>query len=188
MGPNGLRSAPRRRRYSPPVATRTPVSIAIDAGTTGVRALVVDEEARVVDIAYRELTQHFPRPGRVEHDADEIWRLVCETLSEVADRLQDTDRVVRSIGVTNQRETVVAWDRATGRPHHRALVWQDRRTADRCAALVEAGYLPLVRERTGLVLDPYFSGSKLQWLLEEGVSPPGPAWCSPPSTPGFCGT
>ncbi len=174
MGPNGLRSTPRRRRYSPPVATRTPVSIAIDAGTTGVRALVVDERAQVVDIAYRELTQYFPRPGWVEHDADEIWRLVCETLSEVADRLEGTDRTVRSIGVTNQRETVVAWDRATGRPHHRALVWQDRRTADRCAALVEAGYLPLVRERTGLVLDPYFSGSKMQWLLEEGGVPTGP--------------
>jgi glycerol kinase len=156
------------------VASLNPISIAVDAGTTGVRSLVVDERAAVVDLAYRELTQHFPRPGWVEHDADEIWRAVRDTLGEVAGRLAGTDRVARSIGVTNQRETVVAWDRATGAPLHRALVWQDRRTADRCAALHEAGHLPLVRERTGLVLDPYFSGSKMQWLLEEGGVPTGP--------------
>ena len=117
------------------MANRIPVSIAIDAGTTGVRALVVDEQARVVDLAYRELTQHFPRPGRVEHDAAEIWRLVCETLDEVAGRLGDGGRVARAIGITNQRETVVVWDRATGTPLHRALVWQDRRTAETCHAL-----------------------------------------------------
>jgi glycerol kinase len=156
------------------VAIRNPVSIAIDAGTTGVRALVVDEQASVVDIAYRELTQHFPRPGRVEHDAAEIWRAVRDTLGEVAGRLADAGRVTRCIGITNQRETVVAWDRATGAPQHRALVWQDRRTAARCAALAEDGHLPLVREQTGLVLDPYFSGSKMQWLLEEGGVPVGP--------------
>ena len=156
------------------MATTTPVSIAVDAGTTGIRALVVDEQARVVDIAYRELTQHFPRPGWVEHDADEIWRLVHETLSEVAGRLADNGRRARSIGITNQRETVVAWDRTTGRPLHRALVWQDRRTADHCARLEAAGHLPLVREQTGLVLDPYFSASKMEWLLEEGGVPTGP--------------
>ncbi len=156
------------------MASRTPVSIAIDAGTTGVRALVVDEAARVVDLAYRELTQYFPRPGWVEHDADEIWRLVRETLAEVAGRLGEHDRVARSIGVTNQRETVVAWDRTTGAPLHRAVVWQDRRTAARCAELQAAGHLPLVREQTGLVLDPYFSASKMQWLLEAGGVPAGP--------------
>ena len=128
------------------MAVRTPVSIAIDAGTTGVRALVVDEQARVVDLAYRELTQYFPRPGWVEHDADEIWRLVRQTLAEVGGRLGEHGRVARSIGITNQRETVVAWDRTTGAPLHRALVWQDRRTAGRCAQLQDAGYLPLVRE------------------------------------------
>jgi len=160
--------------YSPPVAARKSVSIAVDAGTTGVRALVVDEQASVVDIAYRELTQYFPRPGWVEHDADEIWRAVRDTLDEVAGRLADNGRVARSIGITNQRETVVAWDRSTATPLHRALVWQDRRTAARCAALEAAGHLPLVRERTGLVLDPYFSGSKMQWLLEEGGVPTGP--------------
>ena len=164
----------RRRHYSPPVPSGTPVTIAVDAGTTGIRALVVDGEARVVDIAYRELTQHFPRPGWVEHDADEIWRLVRETLHEVAGRMVEAGRAPFAIGVTNQRETAVAWDRTTGAPHHRALVWQDRRTADRCAALREAGHLPLVRERTGLVLDPYFSATKMQWLLEEGGVPSGP--------------
>lgn len=156
------------------MAHRTSVSIAVDAGTTGVRALVVDERARVVDIAYRELTQHFPRPGWVEHDADEIWRSVRETLDEVAGRLADDGRVARAIGVANQRETVVAWDRGTGELLHRALVWQDKRTADRCAAMVADGHLPLVREQTGLVLDPYFSASKMQWLLEEGGVSVGP--------------
>ena len=161
-------------RYSPPVASPSPVTVAVDAGTTGIRALVVDDRARVVDVAYRELTQHFPRPGWVEHDADEIWQLVRSTLDEVAGRLSDHQRVAQAIGITNQRETVVAWDRRTGEPLHRAIVWQDRRTAPRCQALTEAGHLPLVRARTGLVLDPYFSATKMQWLLTEGgLSPDG---------------
>ncbi len=147
---------------------RSPVSIAVDAGTTGVRALVVDDRARVVDVAYRELTQYYPRPGWVEHDPDEIWACVRDTLEEVAGRLVDHGRVARAIGITNQRETVVAWDRRTGSPRHRAIVWQDRRTADYCREMAEAGHLPLVRERTGLVLDPYFSATKMHWLLDEG--------------------
>jgi glycerol kinase len=149
------------------------VTIAVDAGTTGVRALVVDDRARVVDVAYRELTQYYPRPGWVEHDAAEIWDLVRVTLDEVAGRLSEDNRRVRAIGITNQRETVVAWDRRTGEPLHRAIVWQDRRTAPGCRALAEAGYLPLVRERTGLVLDPYFSATKMQWLLGAGGLSPG---------------
>ena len=144
------------------------MTIAVDAGTTGVRALVIDERARVVDVAYGELTQFYPRPGWVEHDPSEIWTVVVATLAEVAGRLADNQRVARAIGITNQRETVVAWDRRTGRPLHRAIVWQDRRTAPACRALAEAGHLPLVRERTGLVLDPYFSGTKMQWLLGAG--------------------
>ena len=154
--------------YSPAVASRSPVSIAIDAGTTGVRALVVDERARVVDVAYRELTQYFPRPGWVEQDPVEIWELVRTTLGEVAGRLAGDNRVAQAIGVTNQRETVVSWNRRTGEPLHRAIVWQDRRTAATCEALADAGHLPLIRERTGLVLDSYFSATKMQWLLEEG--------------------
>jgi glycerol kinase len=149
------------------------VSIAIDAGTTGIRALVVDERARVVDVAYRELTQYFPRPGWVEHDPTEIWELVRSTLDEVSGRLADRNQVTRAIGVTNQRETVVSWDRNTGEPLYRAIVWQDRRTAAACGVLVDAGHLPLIRERTGLVLDSYFSATKMQWLLREGGLSPG---------------
>jgi glycerol kinase len=150
---------------------RSPVSIAIDAGTTGVRALVVDQRARVVDVSYRELAQHFPRPGWVEHDPTEIWEAVRATLDEVAGRLADHERVALAVGITNQRETVVCWDRTTGEPLHRAIVWQDRRTAAECAALEAGGHLPMVRRRTGLVLDPYFSATKMQWLLRHGDLP-----------------
>jgi glycerol kinase len=143
--------------------------LSIDAGTTGVRALAVDERGRVTDLAYRELQQHFPQPGWVEHDPVEIWEHVRATLAEVSGRLAGRGERPVAIGLTNQRETVVAFDRATGSPLHRAIVWQDRRTADQCAALRDAGHLPLVREKTGLVLDPYFSATKMGWLLREGV-------------------
>ncbi len=156
------------------MAARSPVTVAIDAGTTGVRSLVVDERGTVVDLAYRELTQFFPRPGWVEHDAVEIWHSVQATLAEVAGRLPAAGREARAVGITNQRETVVAWDRASGAPLHRAVVWQDRRTAGRCRSLAEEGRLPLVRHRTGLVLDPYFSATKMAWLLDEGGVPAGP--------------
>src|SRR5438874_4198402 len=139
--------------------------IAIDAGTTGVRAFAVDEAGRPCGMSYREFPQHFPRPGWVEHDADDIWDAVQATLTEVRDNL---DGPVAAMGITNQRETVVVWDRRTGRPRHRAIVWQDRRTAARCDALRAEGRLDLVRQRTGLVLDPYFSATKLEWLLTEG--------------------
>ncbi len=147
--------------------------VAVDAGTTGIRSLVVDQHGAVVDLAYRELTQHFPRPGWVEHDPDEIRAGVVATLDEVAGRL-DPSAEVAAIGITNQRETVVAWDRSSGRPLHRAIVWQDRRTADACLALEEAGLLPVVRDRTGLVLDPYFSATKMHWLLDQGGVEDGP--------------
>ncbi|HZT65284.1 MAG TPA: glycerol kinase [Acidimicrobiales bacterium] len=138
--------------------------IAIDAGTTGVRALAVDDAGTVTHRSYVEIRQHYPRPGWVEHDADEIRQAVIRTLTEVAEAAGRP----AAIGLTNQRETVVAWDRRSGRPLHRALVWQDRRTAARCQVLGEAGHLPLVRQRTGLVLDPYFSATKMEWLLTEG--------------------
>jgi glycerol kinase len=141
--------------------------VAIDAGTTGVRSLAVSTAGVVTDVAYRELTQHFPRPGWVEHDPAEIWSAVRDTLAQVVAGLPE-EAAVAAVGITNQRETVVAWDRRTGQPLHRAIVWQDRRTVGRCEALGRAGYLPLVRARTGLVLDPYFSGTKMAWLLEEG--------------------
>jgi glycerol kinase len=152
-----------------------PCVIAIDAGTTGVRALAVAENGAVVDISYRELTQYFPRPAWVEHDATAIWEAVAETVAEVAERQHAAGRPVAAMGITNQRETVVAWDRSTGLPLHRAIVWQDRRTAGRCDELRRGGHLPLVRERTGLVLDPYFSATKMAWLLEEGGVEPGPS-------------
>jgi len=142
--------------------------IAIDAGTTGVRAFAVDANGRPRARAYREFPQHFPRPGWVEHDADDIWRVTVDTLGQVAAELEAAGDTVAAIGITNQRETVVVWDRRTGRPLHRAIVWQDRRTAPRCDELRAAGHEPMIRRATGLVLDPYFSATKLAWLLHEG--------------------
>jgi glycerol kinase len=148
--------------------------VAIDAGTTGVRALVIDEQARVVDVAYRELTQYFPRPAWVEHDPTEIWQAVQATLAEVGGRLAEAGGTVAAIGITNQRETLVAFDRGTGQPLHRAIVWQDRRTADLCRELIEAGHLPEVRARTGLMLDSYFTATKISYLLRRGNLSLGP--------------
>ena len=141
------------------------VVIAIDAGTTGVRCMAVAEDGRVVDSRYREFPQYFPRPGWVEHDADEIWAAVTGTLSDL---LAGLTGPVAAIGITDQRETTVVWDRRHDQPLHRAIVWQDRRTADRCEALIQAGHLEDVRRRTGLVLDPYFSATKLGWLFGPG--------------------
>ncbi len=141
------------------------VTIAIDAGTTGVRSLAVDTAGVIVGRSYREFTQHFPQPGWVEHDAVEIWGVVVETLAELVTLVPEA---VAAIGITNQRETVVMWDRRTGAPMHHAIVWQDRRTAARCQQLVDEGRLDRVRQLTGLVLDPYFSGSKIEWLMNEG--------------------
>jgi glycerol kinase len=146
--------------------------IAIDAGTTGVRSFAFDEAGRPAGSAYRELPQHFPRPGWVEHDPDDIWSAVTATLAELVEALGGP--AVAAIGITDQRETTVVWDRRTGRPLHRAIVWQDRRTAERCDELREAGHLDLVRRRTGLVLDPYFSATKLEWLLGPGGVEAGP--------------
>jgi glycerol kinase len=143
--------------------------VALDAGTTGVRALSLDSTTRVLDVAYRELTQHYPRPGDVEHDASEIASLAVETLSEVAALARARGDVVVALGITNQRETVVAFDRESPTPLSRALVWQDRRGDERCASLRDAGHEPLVRETTGLVLDPYFSATKMAWLVEHGA-------------------
>jgi glycerol kinase len=142
--------------------------IAIDAGTTGVRAFAVDADGRPRARSYREFPQYFPQPGWVEHDPDDIWRVTVETLGEVAAELAAAGETVAAIGITNQRETVVVWDRRTGVPRHRAIVWQDRRTAPRCDELRAAGHEPMIRRATGLVLDPYFSASKLAWLLHDG--------------------
>ena len=139
--------------------------LAIDQGTTGTTCLVFDREGKIAGRAYSEFEQRFPRPGWVEHDANEIWDV---TLGVAGDALKDAGTEGSSldaIGITNQRETVVGWDPGTGEPVHNALVWQDRRTAGRCDELRKAGHEDLVRERTGLVLDPYFSATKIEWLL-----------------------
>ncbi len=147
------------------------VVVSIDAGTTGVRAFAVDDAGRPVGWKYREFRQHYPRPGWVEHDAAEIWDAAAGTLAELKADLAAAGEAIAAIGVTNQRETAVVWSRRTGRPLHRAIVWQDRRTAERCDALRESGHLELIRSRTGLVLDPYFSATKLEWLVTEGGVP-----------------
>ena len=142
------------------------VILAIDQGTTGSTCLIFDEQGQPVGRAYSEFTQHFPRPGWVEHDLDEIWQV---THAVAGQALQDADvrpGQLLAVGITNQRETVCVWDPATGKPLHNAIVWQDRRTATRCEELRAAGVEELVRQRTGLVLDPYFSATKIQWLLE----------------------
>ena len=139
--------------------------IAIDAGTTGVRSRAVFDDQREGPSSYREFAQIYPQPGWVEHDADEVWAVVLSTLNEVISRVGSES--VAAIGIANQRETAVAWNRRTGKPYGTAIVWQDRRTADRCEALREEGYLPLVRHTTGLVLDPYFSASKFEWMLSQ---------------------
>src|SRR4051812_24876241 len=140
--------------------------LAIDQGTTGTTCLVFDPEAEPIGRAYREFEQHFPRPGWVEHDAAEIWAVTQAVAGEALDDAGVAPGELQAVGITNQRETVVAWDPETGEPLHRALVWQDRRTAGRCDELRAAGHEALIRERTGLVIDPYFSGTKIEWLLE----------------------
>src|SRR5215211_2492713 len=142
--------------------------LALDQGTTGTTAIVFGEDGRIAGRAYSEFEQHFPRPGWVEHDAAEIWEVARRVGREaLADTGIDARRLT-AIGITNQRETAVAWDRESGEPLHRAIVWQDRRTAGRCDELREQGHEPLFRERTGLVLDSYFSGTKYEWLLRHG--------------------
>ena len=137
--------------------------LALDQGTTGSTALVLSADGRVLGRGYREFTQHFPSPGEVEHDAEEILRVTIDAAREAIAQAKVTPQ---AIGITNQRETICVWERATGRAVHRAIVWQDRRTAARCAQLEKLKKGALVKSRTGLVLDPYFSATKIEWLLE----------------------
>jgi glycerol kinase len=147
--------------------TRATRVLAIDQGTTSTRAIAFDEQARAVAIARRTLEQHYPASGWVEHDPEDIWRDTLATVREVLAR-SDVGAVqsIAALGITNQRETALIWDRASGEPIHRAIVWQDRRTADACAALRAAGAEGLVRAKTGLLLDPYFSATKIAWMLD----------------------
>jgi glycerol kinase len=141
--------------------------LAIDQGTTSTRSIVFDDHGRTVSIARRELVQHYPAAGWVEHDAEDIWRDSLATAREAIDQSGLGARGIAAVGITNQRETAVVWERSTGKPIHRAIVWQDRRTAEICARLKSDGAEDLVRQRTGLLLDPYFSGTKVSWLLDQ---------------------
>ncbi|MBU6377677.1 MAG: glycerol kinase GlpK [Gammaproteobacteria bacterium] len=140
--------------------------LALDQGTTSSRSILFDHDGNIVATAQREFTQHFPQAGWVEHDATEIWTSQLATVEEVLQGAGVQPGDVAAVGITNQRETTVLWDRATGEPIAPAIVWQDRRTADRCATLRAAGHEAEVTRRTGLLLDPYFSGTKLAWLLD----------------------
>jgi glycerol kinase len=140
--------------------------LAIDQGTTGTTALVMDTSGATKGRATREFHQHFPKPGLVEHDADEIWQSVLDAVKGALDAAGVGGDRIAAIGITNQRETTLVWERATGKPIHKAIVWQDRRTAPRCAELKAAGHEPAVKATTGLVIDPYFSGTKVAWLLD----------------------
>lgn len=140
--------------------------IAIDQGTTSSRAIVFDREMRVKASAQQEFAQHFPASGWVEHDPEDIWSTVTATVRGAIDRAGLSAADITAIGITNQRETTVVWDKATGEPIHRAIVWQDRRTADTCARLKAGGHEPEITRKTGLLLDPYFSGTKLAWILD----------------------
>jgi len=140
--------------------------LSIDQGTTGSTVVVLSADGRVLGRATREFPQHFPRPGWVEHDLDDIWKSVVDALAAALLEAGVKGSDCEGIGITNQRETTLVWDRRTGVPIHRAIVWQDRRTTARCQELVAEGLLPLVRKKTGLVIDPYFSGTKIPWILD----------------------
>jgi glycerol kinase len=143
-----------------------PYVLALDQGTTSSRAILFDHDGAVVAVAQREFQQIFPKPGWVEHDPDEIWASQIAVATEVLGRARIRPRDVAAVGITNQRETAIVWDRATGRPIHNAIVWQDRRTAEMCDRLKADGFEPLVRDRAGLVVDAYFSGTKVAWILD----------------------
>ena len=143
-----------------------PIVIAIDQGTTSTRAIAFDAALRPLAARQKELPQIYPAPGHVEHDPEEIWSAIVATVQAVMAQAHVTASDVAGIGITNQRETTVIWDRQTGKPIHNAIVWQDRRTAEYCAALERAGHEDEISARTGLLLDPYFSASKIAWLLD----------------------
>ncbi len=140
--------------------------LAIDQGTTSSRAILFDATMKVTAVAQEEFTQHFPASGWVEHDPLEIWDNTRRVIKGAMGKIGVGGKEIAAVGITNQRETAVVWDRRTGEPIHRAVVWQDRRTSDLCAKLKAAGHEPMVTEKTGLLLDPYFSGTKLAWLLD----------------------
>ncbi|WP_297765575.1 glycerol kinase GlpK [uncultured Muriicola sp.] len=140
--------------------------LALDQGTTSCRALVLDKKGTIISSAQKEFTQHFPKPGWVEHDALEIWNTQAEMMKLALDQKKISPKSIAAIGITNQRETVVIWDKNTGLPIYNAIVWQDKRTADYCDSLKKEGLSPMIRQKTGLVIDAYFSGTKVKWILD----------------------
>ncbi len=143
-----------------------PYILALDQGTTSSRALLFDASGTIAGVAQEEFQQHYPKPGWVEHDPEEIWSTQLAVARQVLSEAKITARDIAAIGITNQRETTVVWDRATGKPIHNAIVWQDRRTASQCDALRNAGNAEMIQDKTGLVLDAYFSGTKVTWILD----------------------
>jgi glycerol kinase len=140
--------------------------LSLDQGTTSSRAILFNKNGEIVDAAQREFTQYFPKPGWVEHNAQEIWSSILAVIAEVLTKTNVSANEIASIGITNQRETAVVWDRETGRPVYNAIVWQSRQTADICEELIEKGYSGLIRNKTGLLIDAYFSGTKVKWILD----------------------
>jgi glycerol kinase len=140
--------------------------LAIDQGTTSSRAIVFRADTSIAASAQQEFPQHFPASGWVEHEPDDIWQSTLATCREAMRTANFAAADIAAIGITNQRETTVVWDRATGRAVHRAIVWQDRRTAEVCAQLKADGHEPEITSRTGLIIDPYFSGTKVAWILD----------------------
>ena len=145
---------------------RRSVILAIDQGTTGSRAILYNKRGRVLASAYQEFRQHYPKPGWVEHDPEEIWKSVLNVISGALSRAGLSSSRIAAIGITNQRETAILWNKKTSRPIYPAIVWQDRRTASLCEALKKQGHEKKFRSKTGLVLDPYFSGTKIRWILD----------------------
>ncbi|WP_081194029.1 glycerol kinase GlpK [Halomonas sp. BC1] len=141
--------------------------LAIDQGTTSSRAILFDRQGQVAAVAQQEFPQHFPQDGWIEHDPEDIWDSVVATCREVLAKAQVSAEQIDGVGITNQRETTVVWDRATGKPLYNAIVWQDRRTSERCQALRDAGHTEAVQAKTGLLIDPYFSATKLAWILDQ---------------------
>ena len=150
--------------------------LALDQGTTSSRSIIFDKQGNIKTVAQKEFKQIFPQPGWVEHDAEEIWSTQLGTMAEALAKANITIKQIAAIGITNQRETTVVWDRKTGKPIHNAIVWQDRRTASYCDELKNAGNAKTIQEKTGLVIDAYFSATKLKWILDRsralrGINP-----------------
>ena len=159
--------------------------LSLDQGTTSSRAILFDHLGSILTMAQQDFTQHFPKPGWVEHNASDIWQSQLNVARKAIKQFGITAKEIDAIGITNQRETTVVWDRETGEPVHNAIVWQDRRTSDLCKKLSENGYVDTFKKKTGLVIDAYFSGTKIKWILDnvKGIREKGLTRVSSPLEP-----